>query len=196
SSFMGLFGIVKYLFALFMANPILLVLAAVAGAAYLIVENWEQVKSYLSGVWNWLKEKAEWLGSVFSKIFIGFLDWIKGIFEKIPFIGKALKDEINSIDSDIELKNSLANKSYPQGAYNYNEDRYNQPVYIYEDDEDESGIYQPMLPNSGSIINNASSTENRITQNFNVNITGTTDNEDLLNRFSGYVRQNTGGVIR
>lgn len=41
------------------ANPIVLVLAAIAIAAYLIVTHWSTVKRWIEDFWNWLKKTAE-----------------------------------------------------------------------------------------------------------------------------------------
>lgn len=169
--FLTLTGVITKLFALMIANPVGAVIAAIAAGAFLIIANWEQVKSYLSTVWQWIEEKAEWLGNVFAKIFNGFVDWIKGIFEKIPFIGKALKDEINSVDSDVELKAGLRMGMNPMP------------------------VNQTMFPRSENIINNNQS-QSRINQTYNVTFNGVQNPGEIENRFSNFVHQNAGGVVR
>ena len=55
----GFFGIGKsvlWLGRLFMTNPILLAVTAIAGAAYLIYQNWGAITGFFSGVWNSVKQ--------------------------------------------------------------------------------------------------------------------------------------------
>jgi phage-related protein len=41
--------------AALLANPIVIIIAAIAAAAYLIITNWDTVKGWLAAFWNWLK---------------------------------------------------------------------------------------------------------------------------------------------
>lgn len=41
---------------LFMTNPILLAVTAIAAAAYLIYQNWGAITNFFSGVWNSVKQ--------------------------------------------------------------------------------------------------------------------------------------------
>ena len=56
-------------------GPIGLIIAAVGAVAALIIMNWETVKGWLSGFWNWLKG-----------IFAAGLDWIKSHWDLIATI--------------------------------------------------------------------------------------------------------------
>lgn len=58
----GAFGLVaggiRAVGAALMANPLGIILA-IASAAWLIVENWDTVKGWFTGFWNWIKAHAE-----------------------------------------------------------------------------------------------------------------------------------------
>lgn len=60
-----------------MANPIVLAIAAVAGAAYLIYQNWDNIRPYFIWVWEGVKAAVstvwEWLKTVFSWTPLGLL---------------------------------------------------------------------------------------------------------------------------
>ncbi|MBL4763530.1 MAG: hypothetical protein JKY93_12640, partial [Gammaproteobacteria bacterium] len=43
----------------FLANPIVLIVAAIAGAAYLLIKYWEPVKTFFSGLWNGIADSAK-----------------------------------------------------------------------------------------------------------------------------------------
>lgn len=108
-------------------GPIGLIIAAVGAVAALIIMNWETVKGWLSGFWNWLKNifqsgldwiKSHWdliatilfgpIGFAVSMIIKHFdkikevvqnvWDWITGIFGKIGDIGTSVvKGAVNSV---------------------------------------------------------------------------------------------------
>jgi hypothetical protein len=51
-------GGIRAVGAALMANPLGIILA-IASAAWLIYENWDTVKSWFTGFWNWIKAHAE-----------------------------------------------------------------------------------------------------------------------------------------
>lgn len=52
-------GLVKTVGMAMMANPILIVIAAIAAAAYLIYQNWGSIKPFLLDIWNSIKTYAQ-----------------------------------------------------------------------------------------------------------------------------------------
>lgn len=98
-----------FLNAAFWANPVVWIIAAIvaaiaalvaviAGAAYLIIKYWDQIKSFFTGLWNgliagidaffgWVDGAFSSLGNFFAKLWGGiaaggkkFGGWIKGLF--------------------------------------------------------------------------------------------------------------------
>ena len=69
------------------ANPVGLVVAGVAAGAYLLIKNWDKVKSFFTGLWNWLKKSWK---DIMLTVFLPFIgipmliikNWskIKGFF--------------------------------------------------------------------------------------------------------------------
>lgn len=75
----NLITVVKALNVAFMflaANPIVLAITAIilviAGLAFLIIKNWDTIKTFFIGLWNTVK-----------KAFDGFIKWVSGIFSPI-----------------------------------------------------------------------------------------------------------------
>lgn len=50
-------GVLLGVFNLLMANPIVLVIAGIAAAAYLIIKNWDTVKAWFTKFFDWIGEK-------------------------------------------------------------------------------------------------------------------------------------------
>ena len=50
--FSALFGVLGSLYGIIMANPIALIIAGIAIAAWLIYENWDAVCAYCTDLWN------------------------------------------------------------------------------------------------------------------------------------------------
>jgi hypothetical protein len=81
------------------ANPIgvvVVAVAALAAGAYLLIKNWNKVKTFFSNLWNWLKKNGStiletvfmpWIG--IPKLIIKNWDKIKGIFGGGDSKGKA-----------------------------------------------------------------------------------------------------------
>ena len=74
--FMGTFGAIvsafRILAAVMAANPILLIIAAIAAAAYLIYANWEAISAWFGGLWETIKGM---LSSALSFIINAFLNF-------------------------------------------------------------------------------------------------------------------------
>lgn len=70
-AFSAVGGALSGIFAALMANPIVLIIAGIAAAAFLIIKNWSTIKEFFSGLWADIKE-----------IFSGVGDWFTDKFEK------------------------------------------------------------------------------------------------------------------
>ena len=103
------------------ANPIVLVIMAIALAAYLIITHWSTVKKWLEDFWNWIKKAAKDVGDFFVRIWRDVvkiakdiwgsikgawddtggkaIEWIKKEFDKIS---EPIKKEWDHIVSDLE----------------------------------------------------------------------------------------------
>ena len=84
-------GVIKAVGAVFLANPILLVVAAIAAAVYLIYTNWDGIVAYFSGVWS--RVKAVFEVNFFDGLIQLYLEsWqalgngIIGIIKSIPLV--------------------------------------------------------------------------------------------------------------
>jgi hypothetical protein len=108
-------GFAKTAMALFnavmLANPIGLVIAAVAGLiaiGYLLIANWDTVKEWFVGLWDWFagtfpniagfitntfQTAADAVLGIFQGVkdwFAGFLDWIMAGFDKVKGVADAV----------------------------------------------------------------------------------------------------------
>lgn len=85
-----------------MANPILLVIAAIAAAAYLIYKNWDKIKAWFFNLWDKVK-------IIFSKA----MQWIKNLFLNYTPAGLVIKhwDKIKAFFLGLwdKVKNIFAN---------------------------------------------------------------------------------------
>lgn len=68
--------VVSFVGRLMLANPILLVIALIAGAAYLIYKNWDSIKAFFVRLWGSIKE-----------IFWATWEWVKNLFLKYRPLG-------------------------------------------------------------------------------------------------------------
>ena len=71
-----------------MANPWLLLIAAIIALVILIVVNWDKIKAYLGKVWDWMTDKAAAVGDWFMDTFGGALEFLKNLF--LNFTGPGL----------------------------------------------------------------------------------------------------------
>jgi hypothetical protein len=62
-------GGIKAIGAALMANPIGLIIGAIAGAGYLIYRNWEQIGPWFGQLWQGIQEKAAWAWDGFKTLF-------------------------------------------------------------------------------------------------------------------------------
>lgn len=75
----------KAVSALFMTNPILIAVATIAAAAFLIIQNWEPIKEFFSNLWEGIKTVAvdTWnsISSFFSEVWNGIVAVAKVIWD-------------------------------------------------------------------------------------------------------------------
>lgn len=80
----------RVLWAVLMANPIILIGAAIAGAAYLIYQNWEPIKAFFTGLWAGISSgigvAVDWIIGKLAMLTAP----IKWVMEKSGQIGSAL----------------------------------------------------------------------------------------------------------
>lgn len=67
--FQGLMFVIKGVWALFMANPILIAIAAIIAVAALVYTYWDKIKAFFVKLWNGVK-----------KVFATTWNWIKNLF--------------------------------------------------------------------------------------------------------------------
>lgn len=60
-----------------MANPFLVIAAAIITLVILIIQNWDSIAEYLSGIWNDIKTTAEALWTAIRDFFVGIWEDIK-----------------------------------------------------------------------------------------------------------------------
>lgn len=65
------------------ANPIVLLVAAVAAAAVLIVTHWEDVKAAVQAMWDKIQEFVSWLGSAFANAWQSVANSVTEIWNSI-----------------------------------------------------------------------------------------------------------------
>lgn len=77
--FMG--AAMRILNMVFISSPIGWIALAIAGAAYLIINNWDKIKQFFINLWNKVKQ-----------IFSATWEWIKGVFTKYHPVGLIIKN--------------------------------------------------------------------------------------------------------
>ncbi|MGL6015453.1 MAG: phage tail tape measure protein [Selenomonadaceae bacterium] len=70
-AFSAVGGALSGVFAALMANPIVLIIAGIAAAAFLIIKNWSTIKEFFSGLWDDIKNIFSGVGEWFSNVFQG-----------------------------------------------------------------------------------------------------------------------------
>lgn len=67
----------------FLANPIGIAVAVIAGLAYLLWDNWDWVSEKFSQMWQWIGEKAAACGQFISDIWNNVSGWFGSVWENI-----------------------------------------------------------------------------------------------------------------
>ncbi len=111
---MMIYGALKMVWAFltFMTatNPILLIIAGIALAAYLIIKHWKKVKGFFMTLFGWLKkgfsEVAEFIGNVFGpiiKLYAAMFEPLKKAFKNVvEFIVNLFKPVIDFVINPIK----------------------------------------------------------------------------------------------
>ena len=79
---------VLQLTAFLYANPIVLIAAAIAGAAYLIVDNWAAISKFFSNLWNGVSNSFSNAWENIKNMFSGMWQWISGLGTKLFDAGR------------------------------------------------------------------------------------------------------------
>ena len=88
---------------LFMANPWILLIAAIVALVILIVVNWDKIKRYLGIVWEWIKTTSAKVWDTIKKALKAALDFIVNLFLNWTLIGlliqhwDAIKEGISAL---------------------------------------------------------------------------------------------------
>lgn len=77
---------VRMLGAALIANPIGLVVAAIAGAALLVVKYWEPIKGFFSGLWSGLTAGLAPIAGAFSGAFGGIMPVIQPVLDGLQWV--------------------------------------------------------------------------------------------------------------
>lgn len=98
-AFQVLATVIRVVSAAMMANPILMIIAAIAAAAFLVYRNWDAIKQWFINLWE--KVKAAWerfklyikiFWESIKQVFSDAWNWIKNLFLKIPIVGDIIKN--------------------------------------------------------------------------------------------------------
>jgi hypothetical protein len=112
--FMGLGRSVLWLGRLFIANPILLAIAAVAAAAFLIYKNWEPIKGFFVDLWGTVKAifntAVTDISNLFQNIWGSMTAIIKGVWSGVKTAFQSGIDFIMGIIRSVD--NTFANNPF------------------------------------------------------------------------------------
>ncbi|MDA1477264.1 phage tail tape measure protein [Bacillus sp. CLL-7-23] len=79
---------------LFMSNPILIAVAAIAAAAYLIIQNWEPISEFFKNLWEGIVLMAKTIWGGLTAYFSFIFNLYKTIFETVWNVIKAIGESI------------------------------------------------------------------------------------------------------
>lgn len=65
-----------------LANPIILIITAIAVAVFLIIKNWDKIKPWIVKLWNWVTTKTKAAWNAIKTFFIELWSKVKAIFQK------------------------------------------------------------------------------------------------------------------
>lgn len=65
-----------------LANPIILIITAIAVAAFLIIKNWDKIKPWLQRLWGWVVNITKKTWNAIKSFFVNTWDNIKALFSK------------------------------------------------------------------------------------------------------------------
>lgn len=81
----------------FLMNPIGLLVAAIAGAVFLIVKYWDEIKAAFQVAWEWISGILAGLWETVSGALTAVWDTIKGVFDAVVAVFQGLWDTVKPI---------------------------------------------------------------------------------------------------
>lgn len=84
-----------------MANPFILLIAAVIAIAALIILNWDRIRDFLLSVWATIKRGLDTLAGFFRSIWEGILSTVRGVINSIVGVFNSLWSGIQRIGASI-----------------------------------------------------------------------------------------------
>lgn len=109
----GIFGALSYgiggLFSFVAANPIVLIVAAIAAAVVLLIANWDKVKSAAKALWDKIVEIWNGIKNTTSSVWNGIKSTMSGIWEGIK---NGVTNAINQVKSTVSnIWNGIKDKT-------------------------------------------------------------------------------------
>ena len=94
----------KALQLLMMANPWILLIAAVVALVVLIVANWDKILAFLKKAWDWIKGAAAAVGNFIKDAFKKAVDFLVGLFLNFTPLGLIIKhfDKIKAVATGVK----------------------------------------------------------------------------------------------
>jgi hypothetical protein len=94
----------KALQLLMMANPWVLLIAAVVALVILIVANWDKILAFLKKAWDWIKGAAAAVGNFIKDAFKKAVDFLVGLFLNFTPLGLIIKhfDKIKAVATGVK----------------------------------------------------------------------------------------------
>ena len=77
-----------------LTNPIFLIMAAIAAAAFLLIKYWGPISSFFSDLWGKVTSATSEALDIVKESIVSVKDWIAGIFDKIGGFIKGIVDKI------------------------------------------------------------------------------------------------------
>jgi phage-related protein len=76
--------------AALLANPIVIIIAAIAAAAYLIITNWDTVKQWILAFWEWLKDLFTTIWNFVVSVWTAIADFFKSVWDGIISVAQTI----------------------------------------------------------------------------------------------------------
>lgn len=148
-------------------NPIMLAITLIAGAAYLLINNWEKVKKFFSGLWDgiikgveWAKNKLSsgwnWLKDAFSGIGDCIIDGFKNGIDYLKDAWQWILDKVESV------------KKFGQDAIDLVTNNKITRFFGLAPEKSTPEIQNPEVYRAGAVSNNSSITNNSKTNTVNI----------------------------
>lgn len=113
SAFSAVKSAISSVFSLIAANPIILVIIAIAALAFIIIKNWDTIKKWLLAAWDVLKKAWAVVWNAIKSVFQAVIGGITGYFKLQVAIWKAIFTGIK--DFAVKVWNGI--KDVAQGIW-------------------------------------------------------------------------------